>query len=380
MNEITAGIAVFAERESERVIEEQETTPRRKPLRAEEQLRQQNDAGTALQKRFLIAGGKYYYRDREETIAFEDRGARLTTEWHDADVIHGMMLRVKEKGWPSVHIKGSEHFKAEAWFQAKVEGFEVVGYQPRALDEAKLADRLNDERRQSSGDREGGQPHKNVIEKQASQKRREHRFTDKQQVALKTLEAILLERGDSPSMRDAVLAEAKARLRGERIIVGQLRKHGISHFEHNADREKSYFVELDTTQGVKEVWGIDLARALENSNIRTGDRVALVQKRKEPVVVQVAMRDQQGRVMKTFPRTVSRNVWDVVNLDRLGERERNEIVRTVDKDPLVPVYDRAAGTSRARSCATCDEASGARAHRTVKRGRGSDGKEGAKQS
>ena len=143
-------------------------------------------------------------------------------------------------------------------------------------------------------------------------------------------------------MRDAVLTEAKARLRGDRIIVGQVRKHGIAHFEHNADKEKSYYVQLDTPEGMKEVWGTDLARALENSNIATRDRVALVQKRKEPVVVQVAMRDQQGRVTETAPRTVSRNVWDVVNLDRLGERERNETVRTVDKDPIVPVYDRAA--------------------------------------
>ena len=342
MNEVTAGIAMFAERESERGLEEQEATPRRKPQRAEEQLRKQNDAGAALQKRFIIAGTKYYYRDREETIAFEDRGTSLTTEWHDPNVIHGMILRVKEKGWPRVHIKGSETFKAEAWFQAKVAGFEVAGYQPRALDEAKLADRLKDERRPFSGDQEGRQPHKNVIEKQASQQRRERLFTDKQQVALKTLEAILLERGDSPSIRDAVLTEAKARLRGDRIIVGQVCKHGIAHFEHNADKEKSYYVKLDKAEGVKEVWGSDLARALENSDTTTRDRVALVLKRKEPVVVQVAMRDQQGRVTETSPRTVSRNVWDVVNLDRLGERERNETVRTVDKDPIVPVYDRAA--------------------------------------
>jgi putative DNA primase/helicase len=341
MNEIAAGTAVFAEREAESSPEEQETTRRRKPQRAEERLRQQDEVGEALRKRFVIAGAKYYYRDREETVAFEDRGTRLTTEWQDPNVIHGMMLRAREKGWSSLHIKGTEAFKAEAWLQAKIAGFEVAGYQPRALDEAKLADRLKDERRPSTDDREGSQTHENVIEKQASHQRRERPFTEKQQVALKTLEAILLERGDSPTMREAVLAEAKARLRGDRIIVGQVREHGIAHFEHNPDKEKSYYVKLDTAQGVKEVWGTDLARALENSDITTGDRVALVQKRKEPVVVQVAVRDQQGRVTETTPRTVSRNVWDVVNLDRLGERERNETVRTVEKDPVVPIYDRA---------------------------------------
>ncbi len=146
-------------------------------------------------------------------------------------------------------------------------------------------------------------------------------------------------------MRAAVLAEATDRLRGDRIIVGHVREHGIAHFEHNQNNDKSYYVQLETAQEVKDVWGTDLARALENSDIKIGDRVALVQKRKEPVVVQVAVRDQTGQVKDTTPRTVSRNVWEVVNLDRMGKQERNATLRTAeaaDKDPVVPVYDRAA--------------------------------------
>jgi Large polyvalent protein-associated domain 7 len=344
MNEITGGPSGFAERTSEPNPEELEATRRRKLQRTEETFPKQNDVGEALRKRFVIAGDRYYYRDRDETIAFEDRGTRLITEWQDPNVIHGMILRAREKGWASLQIKGSEAFKAEAWVQAKVAGFEVTGYEPRELDHAKLADRLKDVRRPSTTDRED-RPQENVITEQAARTRRERLLNEKQQVALHTLEAILKERGDAPAMRAAVLAEATDRLRGDRIIVGRVREHGIAHFEHNQHNEKSYYVQLETAQGVKDVWGTDLARALENSDLKIRDRVALVQKRKEPVVVHVAVRDQQGRTTETSPRTVSRNVWEVVNLDRMGERERHATLRragTSDKDPVVPVCDQAA--------------------------------------
>jgi hypothetical protein len=59
-----------------------------------------------------------------------------------------------------------------------------------------------------------------------------------QQMAVATLEAILKARGDSPTMIAAAIEEAKARLQGERVVVGTVVDHGIDHYNHDASRRK----------------------------------------------------------------------------------------------------------------------------------------------
>ncbi len=316
-----------------------------------EQLRlnQRRDATDSLRKRFIEAGEQFYYRTApgEPTkLAFTDHGKRLVTEHDDPSVIQGMVLRAKAKGWTTVRVNGTAEFKTEAWVQATIAGLDVASYTPRGIDLARAEDRRD--QRPVRG--KTAQP---PVAREASDDRttEDHvRKQDKtmspgQQVAVATLEAILHARGDSPTMIAAALQEAKARLQGERVVVGTVVDHGIDHYSHDVQNAKSYFVKMATDRGEREIWGVDLSRVVEQGKVQRGDAVALVQQAHERVTVTVPMRDESGASIGRAPHPATRNRWEVIKLDSLGVRERtqlNEAVRVGTQEPVVPRFDHAA--------------------------------------
>jgi len=320
-------------------------------------LNQRRDAAESLRKRFIEAGEQFYYRTApgEPTkLAFTDHGKRLVTEHDDPSVIQGMVLLAKAKGWSTVRVNGTPEFKTEAWVQATIAGLDVEGYTPRGIDLAQAEDR-RDQRPVRS---KTAQP---PVDREASHDRTtdDHvKNPDKslsagQQVAVATLEAILKARGDSPTMIAAAVEEAKARLQGERVVVGTVVDHGIDHYDHNVQNAKSYFVKLATDRGEREIWGIDLGRAFEEGKVQRADAVALVQQAHEPVTVTVPLRDESGASIGTAPHSATRNRWEVIKLNSLGGREQDhlkEAARASTQEPVVPRFDhKAARTDRTPS-------------------------------
>lgn len=311
-------------------------------------LNQRHDAAESLRKRFIEAGEQFYYRTApgEPTkIAFTDHGKRLVTEHDDPSVIQGMILRAKAKGWTTVRVNGTTEFKTEAWVQATIAGLDVEGYTPRGIDLARAEDRKD--HRPVRG--KTAQP---PVDRKASHNRTtdDHvRTPDKtmspgQQVAVDTLEAILTARGDSPTMIAAAVEEAKARLQGERV-VGTVVDHGIDHYNHDVQNAKSYFVKLATNRGKREIWGIDLARACEQGKVQRGDAVALVQQAHEPVNGTVPVRDSSGASIGAASQKATRNRWEIIKLDSLGDREQHQLkeaVRASTQEPVVPRFDHTA--------------------------------------
>jgi putative DNA primase/helicase len=333
-----------------------ESVEEKKPTRTNQQaevnieplLNQNTEAALALRRRFLEAGDTFYYRGargESDKVAFTDQGKRLTTDHDDPSVIHGMVLRAQEKGWTALRVKGSDEFKAEAWLQASLAGIEVEGYKPREIDRARLEERKG----QSQQDRIEPE---NRLERVAPRDRVTSRaeessdsLTAGQKLAVTTLETILRERGDSAKMIAAAVEEAKARLQGERLYVGKIVEHGIDHYEHDKKNDRSYFVKVATPKGEREVWGVDLARAFEQSDVKTGEIVALVQKAHERVTVNVLVRDESGAEVGKAAQPAKRNVWDVINLHTLGLGEREKVVeaaRVMTQEPVVNVFDRTA--------------------------------------
>ncbi len=312
-------------------------------------LNQRRDAADSLRKRFIEAGEQFYYRTApgEPTkIAFTDHGKRLVTEHDDPSVIQGMVLRAKAKGWTTVRVNGTTEFKTEAWVQATIAGLDVEGYTPRGIDLARAEDR-KDQRLVR------GKTAQQPVQREAShdQATEDHaRKPDKalnpgQQVAVATLEAILRARGDSPTMIVAAVEEAKARLQGERVVVGTVMDHGIDHYEHDIQKNKSYFVKVATDRGERDIWGVDLSRAFEQGKIQRGDAVALVQQAKERVTVTVPQRDASGASIGTAPQSATRNRWEVFKVDSLGTREQHQLreaARTSTQEPVVPKFDHTA--------------------------------------
>ena len=309
---------------------------------------QRRDAAESLRKRFLESGAQFYYRTApgEPTkVAFSDHGKRLITEYDDPSVIHGMVLRALEKGWTVVRVNGTDEFKTEAWVQATIAGLDVEGYTPRGIDLAQREDR----RDQRPVHRKSEQP---PIDRKTSHDRAkddsvrkpENPLSPGQQVAVATLEAILKARGDSPTMITAAIEETKARLQGERVVVGTI-DHGLDHYNYEVQNAKSYFVKLATDRGEREIWGIDLGRACEQRQVKRGDTVALVQQAHEPVTVKDPLRDGSGVSHGTNSHTATRNRWDVIKLDSLGVHEQhhlNEAARASTQEPVVPRFDHTA--------------------------------------
>ncbi len=315
----------------------------------EPSLNQRRAAAESLRKRFLEAGEQFYYRTApgEPTkIAFTDQGKRLVTEHDDPTVIQGMVLRAKSKGWTTVRVNGTTEFKTEAWVQATIAGLDVEGYTPRGIDLARAEDRkdhrpVRGKTAQPPSDREAS--YERTTDDHV--RKQEQTLSPGQQVTVDTLEAILKARGDSPTMIAAAVEEAKARLQGERVVVGTVVNHGIDHYNHDVQNAKSYFVKVATDRGEREIWGVDLARTFEQGKVHRGDAVALVQQAHKPVTVKVPVQDGSGTSIGTTSQPVTRNRWEVITLDSLGVREQHQLkdaARVATQEPVVPRFDHAA--------------------------------------
>jgi hypothetical protein len=170
-------------------------------------------------------------------------------------------------------------------------------------------------------------------------------LTAAQQVAITTLQTILRERGDSAAMIAAAVEEATARLQGERLVVGRLVEHGRARYGHDEKAEQSYVVKVAAATGEKEVWGVDLARAMEQSGANTGDAVALIQRAHERVTVQAPVKNETGKIVGMAPQPAKRNNWDVLNLQTIGTEARDRLTvaaRVATHEPVVQVFDPAA--------------------------------------
>ena len=345
MNEIGVDEAQATKR-----IDEPRLAERTQDEHAEQpRLNQRRDAAESLRKRFIEAGEQFYYRTApgEPTkLAFTDHGRRLVTEHDDPSVIQGMVLRAKAKGWTTVRVNGATEFKTEAWVQATIAGLDVEGYTPRGIDLARAEDRRD--QRPIRG-KTAQQP----VNRQASQDRtaddhvktQDQPLSSGQQVAVAALEAILKKRGDSATMIAAAIEEAKARLQGERVVVGTVIDHGMDHYDHDVRNAKSYFVKVATDHGEREIWGVDLGRTFEQGKVQRDDAVALVQQAHERVTVTVPLRDESGTSIGAASQPATRNRWEVIKLDSLGVREQHQLKETVrvgTQEPVVPHFDHTA--------------------------------------
>ena len=309
-------------------------------------MNQSTAAAESLRRRFLKADNKFYFRaghGEAAKVAFSDHGERLTTDQNDHTVIHGMMLRAQEKGWTSLRVKGSEGFKVEVWIQATIASIEVEGYNPREIDRARLNERkgetLTKQQKSSFGERAPRDRSTIPVEKSPTT------LTASQNVAITTLQAILRERGDSAAMIAAAVEEATARLHGERLVVGTIVEHGPARYGHDEQAPQSYFVTVETAKGEQTVWGVNLARAIERSDAKIGQAVALIQRANERVTVQSPVKNEAGEVVGMGPHAVRRNVWEVLNLQTLGVKARDTITtaaRVTSHEPVIQVFDRTA--------------------------------------
>jgi hypothetical protein len=354
----------------------------------------------ALRKRYIEADNKFYFRDDANKLAFEDTGKRLATDHNDPAIARSMVELAEAKKWTTIKVKGADEFKREVWLQASMRGMQVQGYKPTDVDLAKLEEQrkertsLNsieqgyrerqperDTAPRSTRDRQvDRKPADNAPAPQAGAKdwaaktvsdpgakkdtaeatdkkpvdELQRNLTPKQKTAIETLKAVLRERGDSDKAVDMASRVAAEKFQNNRVYAGKIVEHGEAPYENDPKNDKSYYVKLDTPAGEKEVWGVDLKRAMEESKSEKGDVVAIAYQGNQQVTIPVKERDDEGKLTgKQVDTVVDRNTWDVSKLEKMREDAKARMAdaaRNTDrKQPVVNIYDRAAPRNAERA-------------------------------
>lgn len=91
-----------------------------------------------VRKRYLAEAGQYFFRDRNNALAFEDKGGRIATQTEDPVVAASMVELAVAKGWKELKVTGSESFRRSVWLEAAKRGMAIRGYEPKPQDELYL--------------------------------------------------------------------------------------------------------------------------------------------------------------------------------------------------------------------------------------------------
>jgi hypothetical protein len=235
-----------------------------------------------IRERFIGIGANYYFPDG--VAAFTDHGAKLTTRSENTEVIRSLIAIAQARDWGEIKVTGTERFRKEAWFAARIAGIEVRGYKPTEFEQERIV--------RAIARREAG-------------------------AAGREPNGAASERGDrSAGQRSARTPEDQG------PITGRLVDHGRANYRHNPKEPMSYYVRIETDRGDREIWGVDLERAFRESLSRPtiGDEVTLRSDGRDPVTVSAPQRDPEGRVVGKEEIATHRNRWIVERGDFLAER------------------------------------------------------------
>jgi hypothetical protein len=286
---------------------------------------------------YVARNGKFVDR-KSERIHFEDSGKKLSTTSDDRPVVESMIEVAKAKNWTRLELRGSEEFKRQAWIAAEVAGLESTGYKPTEQDKATVRAR-REEMRIAGGERgEDTRSTENSISVDGPSREQEKDpatvserapgtasevdpdkgLSDKQRTAISTLRAVYEGRGDPKDAVLKALEVARSRFVDDRVHAGRVLDHGEAPYNHDPDNSTNYYVVLDTPQGERTVWGIDLARNADEGLLNVGEDVLLAYRGKEPVTVPTAERDPEGNLTgRTVEITTHRNTWVVMEAAKL---------------------------------------------------------------
>ncbi|MDE1005329.1 DNA primase [Paraburkholderia fungorum] len=289
-----------------------------------------------VRKRYLRAGNQYFLKDAPHQLAFEDIGRYLVTEHNRPDVVESMVDMARAKAWGRIRVSGHEQFRREVWVQATLLGIEVSGYEPKAVDFARLAEGRRDRMTnridvmettaaaQDPANRpEAPEVAPGPTESQAAQPARRDAPRQPEARALAPPAPAEPPRTAPASETGPRVAESEGQERQR--YMGELVEHGGAPYQHNPARSDSYYVVYRDTGGADHVvWGVDLERAVADSGVLAGQQVMLENLGRRLVTVKVPVLDATGNVIGEEESEVYRNTWqvDVVGQERTPSRPR----------------------------------------------------------
>jgi putative DNA primase/helicase len=278
------------------------------------QLRLARAAGVpdSVAQRFLRVDDKYYFPDK--TLAFTDRGTRLKAETHNLEVIRSLVSIAALRCWGAISVTGTPEFRKEVWREASLHGIDVHGYDATELEREEL--------RRAMEKRHGPNEVGHEAQRRAA---------------------------DLPSRAPVQSASTTPTRPGRdddartTLLTGRLIESGAAPYKFDPKEGTSYYVKLQTERGERIVWGIDLERALVESQaqVQVGDVVTIENRGSRRVTVKAPKRDTEGNVIGEKEISTHRNTWVIEKPSYFDERaEKATAFRNGEttKKELVQLY------------------------------------------
>jgi putative DNA primase/helicase len=212
--------------------------------------------------RYQVKENRYHFDD--ETLAFVDRGTRLTVETENKAVLRDLIDIAQARGWQAVTVRGTQSFRRAAWREAYEAGLEVKGYQPTDR-ELNAADPART---------------RHLSPKDAPSEAREP--------------------ASPPAARDA---DSTANGRPEsdaKVQYGKLVTHGAAPYRDDPKNSMSYFVTIQDLAGnLRTQWGVGLKEAMARATTapNPGDAVGLERIGSKPVSFVMRKVDANGELV-----------------------------------------------------------------------------------
>lgn len=271
-------------------------------------------------KSYIEVKGKYYFQNRPDSLAFVDKGAKLQTKLSNSQVAGSMIDIAEARGWTEIQVKGTEDFRREAWLQATARGLTAHGYKPKEEDLARL--------KKVAGERNINEVEAREVADNVKTSPSAPSGTTSQNQS----EAPTSKTGTTESSSTAQGKNEGAKVEAEEKVnklAGKLVEHGAAPYEHKKDNKDNYYVTLENADGKQSTtWGVDLQRAMAESEAQPGDHVELENLGRKAVTVEKDIKDETGKVVKKETINTFRNSWQV-KADAIRDQERpaREIVK-----------------------------------------------------
>jgi len=225
-----------------------------------------------IRERFIGIGANYYFPDG--VTAFTDHGTKLSTRSENTEVIRSLVAIAQAREWGEIKVTGSERFRKDAWFAARIAGLEVKGYAPTEFEQERVV-RAIARREAAAAGRDRAPPVSGQRDERSSART-----------------------GGGPEDGGP--------------FTGRLVDHGRATYRHDPKEPMSYYMRIETPRGDREIWGVDLERAFRESLSRPtiGDEVTARSYGRDPVTVTTA----EGEI------AAHRNRWIIERSAFLAER------------------------------------------------------------
>lgn len=271
-------------------------------------------------KSYIEVEGKYYFQNRPDSLAFVDKGAKLQTKLSNSQVAGSMIDIAEARGWTEIQVKGTEDFRREAWLQATARGLTAHGYKPKEEDLARL--------KKVAGERNINEVEaREVADNVKTSPSAPSGTTSKTQSEAPTSKTAPHESNSTTQGKnESAKVETEEKVNK---LAGKLVEHGAAPYEHKKDNKDNYYVTLENADGKQSTtWGVDLQRAMAESEAQPGDHVELENLGRKAVTVEKDVKDETGKVVKKETINTFRNSWQV-KADAIRDQERpaREIVK-----------------------------------------------------